>query len=79
VEREAAECIKSSCIGECSVHGSVRVNEQGGRGGERERERKREREREKREAPRNEGREDENGATLASDGDLFLDLPVSSK
>jgi len=44
-------------------------------GGEREKER----EREKREAPRNEGREDENGATLASDGDLFLDLPVSSK
>lgn len=44
----------------------------------RERERKIEHER-KREAPRNEGSEDENGAMLASDGDLFLDLPVSSK
>jgi len=49
------------------------------RGREKKIEYERERERERREAPRNEGSEDENGVMLASDGDLFLDLPVSSK
>lgn len=63
---------ESSCIGECNARacGFVRVKEQKSEGEEEEERR--------REAPRNEGSEDENGATLG-DGDLFLDLPVSSK
>jgi len=60
--------MESSCIGECNVHGSVRINEQNTHI-HRKREREREREstkKRKRGASRNEGSEDENGATLAS-------------
>lgn len=62
---------ESSCIGECNAR-RVWFRAEQKREGEEEKERRRE-------APRNEGSEDENGTTLASDGDLFLDLPVSSK